>query len=127
VPAGLPPLPVPPAAAPPAAPAAAAKQAAAAAAAAAAGGGGDPRFAKCGFAKLLGDNGLEYYIKKYEVVMGRKSKVAGFDGNQICQVVWYRDALCGMILPAVVRIVCKLNACGLIASAAAAAAAADSR
>jgi hypothetical protein len=53
----------------------AAKQAAAAAAAAAGGGAGDPRFAKCGFAKLLGDNGLEYYIKKYEVVMGRKSKV----------------------------------------------------
>jgi hypothetical protein len=58
---------------------AAAKQAPAAAAAAAGGGASDARFAKCGFAKLLGDNGLEYYIKKYEVVMGRRSKVRSRD------------------------------------------------
>jgi hypothetical protein len=76
VPAGLPPLPAAAAHASTAVPtpaAAAAKPAAKQAVAA--GGPNDPRFAKCGFAKLLGDNGLEYYIKKYEVVMGRKSKV----------------------------------------------------
>jgi hypothetical protein len=33
----------------------------------------------CLLAKLLGDNGFEYYIKKYDVVMGRKSKVGGCD------------------------------------------------
>jgi hypothetical protein len=88
VPAGLPPLPAaPPASTTPAAAAAVAHTPAAAVvtpapaakhqpAAAAAGDPNDPRFAKCGFAKLLGDNGLEYYIKKYEIVMGRKSKVS---------------------------------------------------
>lgn len=45
-----------------------------AAAAGAAGEAADRRFEKVGFAKLLGD-GLEYYIKKYEIVLGRKSKV----------------------------------------------------
>lgn len=34
----------------------------------------DPRLQKVGFAKLLGD-GVEYYIRKYEIVLGRKSKV----------------------------------------------------
>lgn len=49
--------------------------AAGAAAAASGGDGGDPRFAKVGFAKLLGE-GLEYHIQKYEIVMGRRSKVS---------------------------------------------------
>jgi hypothetical protein len=55
-------------------PPAAAGTAPSAAAAAGAEGSPDPRFEKVGFAKLLGD-GLEYFIRKYEIVMGRRSKV----------------------------------------------------
>jgi hypothetical protein len=65
----------------------------------------DPRLAKCGFAKLLGDNGLEYYIRKYEVILGRRSKVgsvghvatagaaAAVDSGRECHVVtWHLQA-----------------------------------
>lgn len=38
----------------------------------------DPRLEKCGFAKLLGE-GYEFFVKKYEVTMGRKSKSTALD------------------------------------------------
>jgi hypothetical protein len=39
--------------------------------------GTDPRLKRCGFAKLIGTSNnepLEYYIAKYEIVLGRNSK-----------------------------------------------------
>eukprot|EP00877_Chromochloris_zofingiensis_P010598 jgi/Chrzof1/5792/Cz16g16020.t1 len=38
----------------------------------------DPRLDRCGFAKLVGD-GVEYHIKKYEVMLGRRSKSTALD------------------------------------------------
>lgn len=38
----------------------------------------DPRIARSGFAVLQGE-GIEYYVKKYEVVMGRTSKSTNLD------------------------------------------------
>ena len=38
----------------------------------------DSRLSKCAFAKLLGDD-LEYYIRKYEVILGRKNKSTELD------------------------------------------------
>jgi hypothetical protein len=76
-PIALPPVAPQPAAASAAAAAAGANANAPAGTAAAAAGAADAadsRLEKVGFAKLLGD-GLEYYIKKYEIVLGRKSKV----------------------------------------------------
>jgi hypothetical protein len=41
----------------------------------------DPRLERCGFAKLQGDAGDDfvYFIRKYEVVLGRRSKSANLD------------------------------------------------
>ena len=38
----------------------------------------DPRLGRVAYAKLQGD-GLEYFIRKYEVVLGRKSKSTELD------------------------------------------------
>ena len=38
----------------------------------------DPRLGRVAFAKLQGD-GLEYFIRKYEVLLGRKSKSTELD------------------------------------------------
>ena len=38
----------------------------------------DPRLARCGFARLVGEGGLDFVLRKYECSMGRKSK----SGNQ---------------------------------------------
>ncbi|GMH39980.1 hypothetical protein BSKO_07884 [Bryopsis sp. KO-2023] len=38
----------------------------------------DPRLAKCGFAKLQGD-GFEFFMRKYEIGLGRKSKSNSLD------------------------------------------------
>ena len=38
----------------------------------------DPRKAKVGFCKLLGEN-IEHYAQKYEINIGRKSKAADLD------------------------------------------------
>ncbi|CAD7703127.1 unnamed protein product [Ostreobium quekettii] len=38
----------------------------------------DPRLAKCGYAKLQGE-GVEFYVRKYEVTMGRRSKSTQLD------------------------------------------------
>ena len=38
----------------------------------------DPRLAKIGFFKLLGE-GLEFYAKKYTIILGRESKSAEMD------------------------------------------------
>lgn len=40
----------------------------------------DPRIERCGFAKLQGvDNAFEYVIRKYEVILGRKSNSSQAD------------------------------------------------
>jgi len=38
----------------------------------------DPRIQQCGFAKLVGDD-FEYYMRKYEINLGRKSKTTELD------------------------------------------------
>lgn len=38
----------------------------------------DPRLAKCGFAKLQGE-GIEVYVRKYTIYLGRKSKSTNLD------------------------------------------------
>lgn len=38
----------------------------------------DPRLGRVAFAKLQGD-GLEYFVRKYEVLLGRKSKSTELD------------------------------------------------
>ncbi|GLI69422.1 hypothetical protein VaNZ11_014031 [Volvox africanus] len=38
----------------------------------------DPRLARCGFAKLQGD-GIEFFVRKYEITMGRTSKNSTLD------------------------------------------------
>ena len=38
----------------------------------------DPRLGRVAYAKLQGD-GLEYFIRKYEVMLGRKSKSTELD------------------------------------------------
>lgn len=40
--------------------------------------GDDPRLAKIGFCKLVGES-VEHYAKKYEINIGRKSKASGLD------------------------------------------------
>ena len=38
----------------------------------------DPRLPRCAFAKLVGE-GIEYYVRKYEIVLGRTSKTPQLD------------------------------------------------
>ena len=38
----------------------------------------DPRLSRAGFARLAGDE-VNYIIRKYEVLLGRRSKTAGLD------------------------------------------------
>lgn len=38
----------------------------------------DPRLEQCGFAKIVWDD-QEYYVRKYEIVIGRKSKSSNLD------------------------------------------------
>jgi hypothetical protein len=38
----------------------------------------DPRLQKCGFAKLQGED-VEFYFKKYEIILGRRSKSTALD------------------------------------------------
>lgn len=39
----------------------------------------DPRVPRCGFARLVGEGGLDYILRKYECTMGRRSKAANQD------------------------------------------------
>ena len=40
--------------------------------------GGDPRLARCGFAKLVGEK-VDHIMRKYEITLGRRSKATNLD------------------------------------------------
>lgn len=39
----------------------------------------DPRIARCGFCRLEGDGGLDFFAQRYEIALGRKSKSTHLD------------------------------------------------
>ena len=39
----------------------------------------DPRLPRCGFARLVGEGGIDFVLRKYECTMGRRSKAATQD------------------------------------------------
>lgn len=51
----------------------------------------DPRISRIAFAKLQGD-GFEYFVRKYEVLLGRKSKSTELDivlgVDHLLQAAW---------------------------------------